>query len=184
MKLHTTFFGPISWYSDLIREGGTACIDSCDRYQKQTSRSRCRIATANGVQTLSVPVTLPPHNPDGSLNRNIRDVRISDHGDWRRVHWNALLSAYGESPFFDYYADDLRPFFEKRWDFLYDYNMEITEKVLELIGITDAVVAKLPKNKPEMQPYYQVFKARHGFIPDLSILDLLFNEGNEAVLFL
>lgn len=65
----------------------------------------------------------------------VRDIRISDHANWRHVHWHALLSAYSESPFFDYYADDLRPFFERKWEFLYDYNMEICLKVCELLDL-------------------------------------------------
>ena len=140
----------------------------------------------------------------------MRDTMISDHGNWRHLHWNALASAYGESPFFEYYEDDLHPFFEKKWKYLLDFNMEITCKMCELLDISpniqlsegyahveeltetatrdyrDTIRPKhpLPDDDFMPQPYYQVFRHKHGFLPNLSILDLLFNEGNEAVLIL
>ena len=140
----------------------------------------------------------------------MKDVRISDHGNWRHLHWNALASAYGESPFFEFYADDIRPFFERRWTFLYDFNMEICAKICDLIGIEpdveptsgyipadsdalagvadfrDVIRPKHPLPDAEFTPrrYYQVYERKHGFIPNLSILDLLFNMGNEALLYL
>jgi hypothetical protein len=161
----------------------------------------------------------------------MRDVCISDHGAWRHLHWNALQSAYGESPFFEFYADDLHPFFERRWTFLLDFNMDITNKLCELLDIhprlsltTNYIPStsgeeeksfgkeeKTPgedeKSPEEMEPfidfreaihpkhplpdadfaprpYYQQHAPRNGFQPNLSILDLLFNEGNEAIFFL
>lgn len=183
MVLSTTFFGPISWYEQLARTTEPVFIEAHENFQKQTVRTRCRIATANGVQTLSVPV-----NGSGS----IRDIRISDHNNWRHLHWQALSSAYGSSPFFEYYADDIAPFFEKKCDSLFDYNLEITRKMCELldlrkdIQLTDSYQGSaLDLNqKVDCKPYYQVFQARHGFLPDLSILDLLFNMGPESILYL
>ena len=198
--LSAAYFGPVQWYQKLN------CYDRCliechDHYIKQTYRNRCTIATTQGVQTLSVPI----ERYDG-LKCAMRDIRVSDHGNWRHLHWNALMSAYGESPFFEYYADDIRPFFEKRWEFLFDFNMEITFKMCELIDIrptistTDTYVADtagmhdfrdairpkhpLPDEQFVPTPYYQVYRQKHGFLPNLSVLDLLFNEGNEAVFYL
>lgn len=140
----------------------------------------------------------------------MREVRISDHGDWRRIHWSALCAAYGESPFFEYYADDLHPFFERPWHYLLDFNTAITHTLCALIGfkpdihettqylstplddrlgLTDYREAIRPKHAlpdPDFspRPYYQVYAQRFGFQPNLSILDLLFNMGNEAVLYL
>ena len=140
----------------------------------------------------------------------MREVRISDHGDWRRIHWSALCAAYGESPFFEYYADDLHPFFERPWHYLLDFNTAITHTLCTLIGfkpdihkttqylsaplddrldLTDYREAIRPKHAlpdPDFspRPYYQVYAQRFGFQPNLSILDLLFNMGNEAVLYL
>ena len=121
--LQTTYFGPIQWYQKLYRYDH-CLIEQYDSYQKQTYRNRCLIATANGVQALTVPV----ENEKGEMKNEkclLRDIRISDHNQWRRVHWNALQSAYSESPFFDYYADDLHPFFERKYNFLIDFNEEI-----------------------------------------------------------
>ena len=126
--LQTTYFGPIQWYQKLYRYDH-CLIEQYDSYQKQTYRNRCVIATANGPQALTVPV-------EGTNEKClVKDLRISDHNNWRRIHWNALLSAYSESPFFDYYADDIHPFFEKRYDFLIDFNEAIRQKVCELLDI-------------------------------------------------
>ena len=174
------------------------------------------IPTTNGPLALTIPTN---HNTSLAM----KDIRISDHANWRHVHWNALLSAYGESPFFEYYQDDIRPFYEKKYEFLFDFNMEITEKMIELldirpkISITDeyflseerkvkreefnsftnhkvesikdfreAIRPKkpLPDAEFESKRYYQVYEQKFGFQPNMSILDLLFNEGNEAIFYL
>ena len=136
----------------------------------------------------------------------IKDIRISDHGNWRHLHWMALQSAYGESPFFEYYQDDIRPFFGQRWDYLVDFNEAITQKMCELIDIqpqvarttefipepidlTDYRSAINPKHPaPDAdfspKPYYQVYAQKHGFLPNLSVLDLLFNMGPESIFYL
>ena len=213
--LATTYFGPVQWYQKLNRYEEVH-IEHNDSYQKQTYRNRCIIATTQGLQALTVPVEAPSllgRDGEGlALSKTpIKDVRISNHGKWRTEHWNALQSAYGESPFFEFYEDDIRPFFENRWEFLLDFNMAITEKMCELLDIhphieltssylnslptgegwggADFRTAIHPKHPQEdsdfcPKPYYQVYKERFGFQPNLSILDLLFNMGNEAVLYL
>ena len=202
--LQTTYFGPIQWYQKLYRYD-RCVIEQHDSYQKQTYRNRCVIATANGLQALTVPVELRGKTEEGRDERiEVRDVRISDHNQWRRVHWNALQSAYSESPFFEYYADDIRPFFEKKYEFLIDFNEAIRQKICELIDIhpqvvyssefvssefndfRDVIHAKHPKEDPDFQlrSYWQVFQHRYGFQPNLSILDLLFCMGPESVFYL
>ena len=196
--LSTTYFGPVQWYQKLHR-ADEAWIERHETFQKQTFRNRCMIATTQGVQALTVPV----ERPSASLS-TIKDVRVSDHGDWRRLHWNALRSAYGESPFFEYYEDDLRPFFERRWAFLFDFNEEIRQKICELIDIQpqvrytndyikeanndfrEAIQPKHPAPDTDFLPrsYYQVYRQKHGFLPNLSILDLLLNMGPESVFWL
>ena len=144
----------------------------------------------------------------------INNVRISDHGNWRHLHWNAPKSAYGDSPFFMYYEDDLRPFFERRWDYLFDFNEAIREKICELLDIhpnvhytnaylpshvgegtgaglvmsdfRNTINPKHPAPDPDFEPrrYYQVYEAKHGFQPNLSIVDLLFNMGPESIFYL
>ena len=199
--LSSTYFGPVQWYQKLNRYD--AClIEQHDHFVKQTYRNRCVIAATNGLQTLSIPV----EKFEGA-KCEMKDVRISDHANWRHQHWYALQSAYGESPFFEYYEDDIRPFFERKWGFLYDFNWEITLKMCELIDImpcmrrTDSyelepsegvidfretIHPKHPGRDDEFKPctYYQVYQHKYGFQPNLSILDLLFNQGNESVLFL
>lgn len=202
--LQTTYFGPIQWYQKLYRYDQTL-IEQYDSYQKQTYRNRCVIATANGLQTLTVPVEHDTLNIKNEILK-VKDLRISDHNQWRRIHWNALQSAYSESPFFDYYADDIRLFFEKRYEFLIDFNEAIRQTVCDLLDIhpnvsytsdfslqpsaiddyREVINAKHPQADADFQPrrYWQVFEDRHGFQANLSILDLLFNMGNEAVFYL
>jgi len=204
--LQTTYFGPIQWYQKLYRYDQTL-IEQYDSYQKQTYRNRCVIATANGLQALTVPIEHQANNQELIANSSkVKDLRISDHNQWRRVHWNALQSAYSESPFFDYYADDIRPFFEKKYEFLVDFNENIRQTVCDLLDIhpqvsyttdfsrqpsdiddyREVINAKHPQVDDDFQPrrYWQVFEGKHGFQANLSILDLLFNMGNEAVFYL
>ncbi len=217
--LSSTYFGPVQWYQKLNRYE-ECLIERHESFVKQTYRNRMVIPTTNGPLALTIPT-----NHDTSMA--MKDIRISDHANWRHVHWNALLSAYGESPFFEYYQDDIRPFYEKKYEFLLDFNMETMEKMIELLDIrpkismTDRYVLseerrvkseefnsleeklniqhstfnteysdfretirpKHPLPDPEFIPrrYYQVYERKHGFQPNMSILDLLFNEGNEAI---
>ena len=198
--LQTTYFGPVQWYQKLHRYDHVL-IEQYDSYQNQTYPNRCIIATANGRQSLTVPME---HN-----SQFVKDLRISDHNQWRRIHWNALQSAYSESPFFEYYADDIRPFFEQKYDFLIDFNEAIRQKMCEHIDIhphVEYTQAFLPPQHPspqtldlrsvisakhpqpdadfESKPYWQVFQQKHGFQPNLSILDLLFNQGPESIFYL
>ena len=195
--LQTTYFGPIQWYQKLC-SFDRCLVEQHDSYQKQTYRNRCIIATANGQQALTVPVE---HTDEKTL---VKDLRISDHNQWRRIHWNALQSAYSESPFFDYYADDIRPFFEKKYTFLVEFNEEIRQTICQLIDIhpeveyskeyvqeypndyRSVINAKHPQPDPDFQSkeYWQVFSRKHGFQPNLSILDLLFCMGPESIFYL
>ena len=268
--LSTTYFGPVQWYQKLNRH--RCIIEQHDNFVKQTYRNRCVIASANGPQTLTVPI----ERYDG-MKCAMHDIRISDHGNWRHLHWQALVSAYGETPFFEYYADDIRPFFEEhRWKYLLDFNLDITHTLCSLLDVRpdltlsdhyidadeticggggldgavegvngaaesfgeavkgvngaaesfggvngldraaesfggavkglngaaeglgsssacslfvdyrDAIRPKhpLPDAEFEARPYYQVRAQRHGFLPNLSVLDLLFNEGPEGIFYL
>ena len=192
--LSTTYFGPVQWYQKLHRYDQVV-IDGEERFQNQTYRNRGLIATTQGVQALTVPEV---HDSKSSIS----DVLISDHGNWRHLHWQALQSAYGDSAFFEYYEDDLRPFFkENNWERLVDYNDAICRKVCELLDIQPSIVhqssqdcsdfrlvinPKHPLEDSEFMPrkYYQVYQQKHGFLSNLSILDLLFNMGPESIFFL
>ncbi len=200
----TAYFAPVQYYWHW-RRSEQPMVEACEHFVKQTWRNRCMIGTANGPMTLSLPV-------EGNLGKSsIRDMRLSDHGNWQHLHWYSIESAYNSSPFFEYYADDLKPFFGKKYPFLFDFNEEIREKMCELLEIQETskiTTAYLPETeisdglvdfrniihpkknrdivdplfKPE--PYYQVFDRKFGFQPNLSILDLLFNMGPEAILYL
>lgn len=197
MITSSMYLAPIPFYAAMMQEGEVK-TEQYGHYIKQTFRNRCVIAGSNGTQTLTIPVERPATGGKCLM----RDLRISDHGNWRHLHWNALESSYGKSPFFEYYADDLRPFYEQRWDFLVDYNEALQEKLFELLDIEvktsrtesyeghpteqdlrqwaePSAIKSLP-----FTPYYQVFRDRHGFIPHLTIVDLLFNMGPEGVLIL
>lgn len=200
--LTSAYLAPIQYYTKLMQCTGSAYIEAYDNYTKQTYRNRCMIADANGPLALTIPT-----EKTGEGKCLMRDIRISDHGNWRHQHWNALEAAYRHTPFFQYYEDDFRPFYEKKIDFLYDFNMQLTELVCSLIGLdvtlipteqymhkTDGIAdfrhIITPKvsweEDTDFHPtaYYQVFKEKHGFIPNLSIADLLFNMGPESILIL
>jgi hypothetical protein len=193
--LSTAYLAPIQYYGRLL--GGTVCMEACEHFVKQSFRNRCVIVGANGLLTLTIPVEKPR-----SLKIPIRDVRISEHGRWRHQHWQALVSAYRKSPFFDYYEEDFAPFYHQTsLHYLFDFNEELRRTVCGLLGMTptirftnvylpsppndyrDAIHPKREVADPLFTPtpYYQIFSARHGFLPKLSIADLLFNEGPEAL---
>lgn len=200
--LSSAYLAPVEYYAKLFAYD-KVYVERFDSYMKQTYRNRCVIASAGGPQAL----TIPTEKSEGAKCL-MKDIRISDHGNWRHVHWNAFVAAYKHSPFFDYYADEFHRFYEKRYDFLYDFNMELCHWMCEQIDLqpvmipTDDYVA-VPEGMDDYRerihpkkvyteadpdfslvPYYQVFDAKQGFQPNLSIADLLFNMGPESLLVL
>ncbi len=197
--LSSAYLAPIEYYR-LLCSGEEIVIEAYDHYVKQSYRNRCRIATANGVQTLSIPIEKP-----ASPKSYTKDIRIAEHGNWQHLHWHAIVSAYNSTPFFEFLEDDFRPFYEKQYDFLIDFNEELRQLICGILDIqvriscstcykTDFAAGEIdlrdaihPKKEPlsqDFKPYYQVFDTRYGFQPNLSIIDLLFNMGTEALLYL
>lgn len=201
--LSSAYLAPISYYSKFLLYD-RIIVELHDHYIKQTYRNRCNIAGPGGILPLSIPTIKPE-----SLKCAMKDIRISDHGNWRHLHWNAIESAYNSTPFFEYYKDDFHPFYEKKYDFLCDFNEELCHLICELIDIAPNISRSHeyrtsfgpqeadyreiihPKKDfheadPEFipHPYYQVFSGKHGFLPNLSIIDLLFNMGPESILVL
>lgn len=197
--LSSFYLAPISYYAALFH-ANKAIIEVHDHYRKQSYRNRCVIAGANGPLSLTIPIEKPKGDKCG-----MRDIRIAEHGNWRHLHWNAIVSAYNSTPFFQFLEEDFQPFYEKKFLFLHDLNEELRQLICHLVGIetpcnyTSEYLKEAPSNtidlresidpkKPplmdEWKGYYQVFAGKQGFVPDLSIIDLLFNLGNEARLYL
>lgn len=196
--LSTAYLAPIQYYTKLFA-ADQVWLEACDNYIKQTYRNRCTIAAANGPLTLSIPIVKPDTHKCLT-----RDIQISNHGNWRHLHWNAISSAYNSSPYFEYYVDEFAPFYESKHTFLADFNEELRALICSLLDITPTISKTTAYAEPtendyrsiihpkqvdidpqfDPQPYYQVFKKKFGFIPNLSIIDLLFNKGPESVLIL
>ena len=208
LPLSTAYAPPVSYFVKLYEyaTSGRIALEGCEHYIKQSYRNRCCILGPNGVQSLTIPVELSQ-----GTKTPIREVRISEHGAWRHLHAQALRTAYGASPFLEYYADELLPFYERRYTYLWDFNAELLQTLLSLLqldvawcatedfipphsadappGLCDLRYSLSPKSVeaiPEVQlrPYYQLHLARRGFVEDLSIFDLLFEMGPESLLVL
>jgi len=197
--LSTAYLAPVDYYFQMNNHP-QVMIEAYCHYVKQTYRNRCVIASANGRQTLSIPTVKPD-----SLKCLTKDIRIAEHGNWRHLHWNAIVSAYNSTPFFEFYEDDFRPFYEKPAGFLFDFNEKLRELICSLLDISPIVSCSTkyvvfpppdvldlrevihPKKESftqNLRPYYQVFEAKQDFQANLSIIDLLFNLGPEAALWL
>lgn len=179
-------------------------IEQQEHYQKGSYRNRAHIAAANGVLRLSVPLIKGKHQ-----QQNIREVGIAYHEAWPQQHWQSIRSAYGNAPFFEHYAAYLQPHFTQKYDFLFDLNLELLKTLLQLIGLpatfslSEEYVSDVPPGvkdyrrliSPKVNPeqadpsfknvkYVQVFEEKHGFLPNLSILDALFCKGPETIILL
>lgn len=194
--LHPTYFPSISHYVAML-QADEITFEVEDNFQKQTNRNRMYIYSPNGFQLLNIPVkhAIEKH-------QKFKDTRIENDFDWQKNHFKSLEAAYRTSPFFEFFEDDFRPIFEKKHEFMMDLNFQIFEIVNDCLGI-DLPFNKTKEYFHEIQDktdfrylvngkkdtfineeYTQVFEEKHGFIPNLSILDLLFNEGRHAIEYL
>ena len=174
-------------------------IERFENYQKQSYRNRCVIYAANGPLTLVIPVV--KNHGEKTL---VKDVLVDYDLRWQHQHWKSIHSAYKNSPFFDFYEDDFYPFYIRKEKYLFDFNISLIDKIMQLLGMTSSVYTtshygknsdfddyrnsihpKQRLNKPDRfftpSEYHQVFADKHGFIANLSTIDLLFNAGPDAV---
>lgn len=195
--LNPCYFGSISYWLAAVN-AEEVVFEIWDNYQKQTQRNRCNILGANGKLTLTIPVNYTQKN-----RQLYRDVRISGDTNWQDLHLKSFDSAYKMSPFYEYYIDDIRLLYTQSWDFLLDFNMACFETMVKLLELSlrhrntesynaeqskvidfRGLSAKKAHSPFSLKPYTQVFSEKHGFTSDLSILDLLFNEGPNTENFL
>lgn len=198
MLVQPTFFPPIIQYV-LMASGDGIVFEKHDNFQKQTYRNRCYIYGANGKQLLTVPVM----HTKNSQRQRTRDVRIDNSFSWKKNMVKSLESSYRSSPYFEFYEDDVIEIFKKDHRFLLDLNFHAHELVSECLGLdlpvrfTESYIEEWPegedfrylakaKGEPAyaLKKYTQVFENKHGFLANLSILDLLFNEGTSALQYL
>lgn len=189
--LPSLYMPPVSFFALIKRNKGTTWVEAQEHFPKQTYRNRCVIYSPNGPLKLSIPI-----RKGASEHTKMRDVRISYDVNWQRLHWMSIQTAYRSSPYFEFYEDEFASVFFNKERFLFDYNQKALHFFLDAlklrtkICLTDAYekypenvldfrMRLHPKKPPLVQgpPYYQVFEDKHGFIPDLSIIDLLFSQG-------
>lgn len=196
--LHPTYLGHIMQYAYYV-QAEQVYFEFYDNFQKQSYRSRVKIATATGVLQLYIPI-IHSKQPEG--RQRTQDVRIENKFHWQRDHWRSLKVAYQTSPFFEYYEDSFYPLYHKEFDKLLDFNLACHEVILECLQLEKGYIPTtsyqkepvyrdcrfLAKAKKEpsypLNHYHQLFANKHGFLSNLSIVDLLFNEGTNALTYL
>ncbi len=195
--LHPAYFPSIVQMA-AVAQSEKVYFEVWDNYQKQTYRNRTHIAHANGKLVLSVPIK----HSGGGKRQTTREVLVENNFPWQDQHWKSLQTAYRTSPYFEFYEDELLPFFRNPVESLLEHNLEIFSFLYELIGLEtpyefNSEYKKEPVQKDlrslvnakaeithQLTPYAQVLEANHGFLPNLSVLDLLFNEGPNALEYL
>lgn len=198
IELH--YLPSIQYFTKLLRYS-VIVLEQEENFQKGTYRNRCILASANGPLLLSIPL-----DKGKNQQQNIRQVSISYQAPWQKQHWKSIQSAYGRSPFFEYYADEFQPFYQQHYSTLFEWNLQLLEKLIELlqlpvqleyssafsllpppdcVDLRNNIQAKSSRQKEDphffARPYPQAFLEKSGFLPNLSILDLLFCAGPQAI---
>ena len=211
MVLSLAYFPPLSWFAAAARDftlsadrviPSVVTIEAGENYQKQSYRNRCLISTANGVEALSVPVV----HEGGTFKLPIRSIRVDYSVPWVQRSQRAISSAYDSSAFFEYYRDELFAILDSRPETLWELDMAIIDFFVRKTGIAvqlrpsevyerhpeedlrDVIHPKRPNGILAQlgleKPYFQVFSGKYGFRSDLSVMDLLFNEGPDSIMYL
>lgn len=192
------YLSPIEYFSRLSEHKGKVIIDNAEHFQKQSYRNRASIHSPNGRLDLIVPLIR-----GSKSHTKVKDVKISYDFHWQRLHWMSLQTSYRSSAYFEYYEDEIAVFYEKKWDFLFDYNEELMRLMLKFLKLTIkySYTDDFEKTYPDLsdyrdsihpkrssaikfKPYFQVFEERNGFLPNLSIVDLIFNQGPQSIKYL
>jgi hypothetical protein len=191
--IHPSYFPSISHFVAMA-QSDLVTFEMDDNFQKQTNRNRMYIYSPNGIQLLNIPIK---HSK--TAHQKTKDVQLETAFDWQKQHFKSLEAAYRTSPFFEYFEDDIRPIFEKKHEYLMDLNFETMSVVSKCLGLEfdynetteyfHEVTNKIDfrnlingkKDVSEFASYTQVFGEKHGYLNNLSILDLLFNEGRYAL---
>nr|WP_298927949.1 WbqC family protein [uncultured Allomuricauda sp.] len=198
LLVHPTYFPSIITFSVIAQND--IVWEACDNFQKQTYRNRCYICTDQGKHMLNIPIK---HTKGKEDHQKYSEIEMDNSFNWQKQHWRTLETAYRTSPFFEFYEDDLKPLFEEAKGSLFDFNLKTIKTIGDCLGIEnptkktssyEVIPSKnvdtrfLAESKRELSiglaEYSQVFEERHGFISNLSILDLLFNEGTNALTYL
>ncbi|MCQ2271174.1 MAG: WbqC family protein [Bacteroidales bacterium] len=196
LLLNTAYLPPIEYFA-LIAKYSDFCLEACENYQKQSYRNRCYFFGSGGKEMLQIPVI----HENGTFRHPITDIRIDYSTPWVIRTQRALDSAYKSAAYFDYYRDGMFSLLESGEDRLWAFNLKLTQYCLERLGLDAAIhfsddFADVPSEDDFRErihpkkastsglelgkPYFQVFSQKHGFIPNLSVIDLLFNEGPSA----
>ncbi len=190
--IHPTYFPSISTYIAMAK-ADSITLEMEDNFQKQTNRNRMYIYSANGLQLLNIPVKHLKNSHQMS-----KDIQLETEFDWQKQHFKSLEAAYRSSPFFEFFEDILMPVFEKDYKFLMDLNLDTMAIISKCIGLKTSFskteefqketglvdfrnLAAGKKDQTQITPYTQVFGEKYGFLNNLSILDLLFNEGRYSL---
>ncbi|MEF9923486.1 MAG: WbqC family protein [Muribaculaceae bacterium] len=187
--MSSAYAGSVRYYAAMLKAQNVDINATETHLDKEWGYHHCNIAGANGVQTLTIPIVKPIK---GSLTP-LNEIRISTHGDWERIHWGALFSAYGKSPFFEYIESDLHKLYMNHSNWIIDFNESLHNLIIDFLDFpikTERVdVSHIIEKGSDIAPikdveYYQLWKSRHGFLSNLSILDLLMNTGRESIFIL
>ena len=191
------YLGSIEYYSKLV-EHGQIIFEQFENFPKQTYRNRCVIAGPNGKQNLLLPVL------KGRTKQLVKDVRVSNTENWQKIHWKSLEAAYRSSPYFEYYENEFYPYYHTEFNSLQEFNLKLHETIIHLLQKNSSyslsvryepvygvdyrsffsTKSQINNENLEEKKYIQVFSDRMDFLPNLSILDLLFNEGPNALAYL
>jgi len=192
------YLPPVEYFIQLNRHKANILIEREEHLIKQTYRNRAHIYSPDGMLALTVPLV-----KGSKVHTKMKDVKISYDFNWQRLHWMSLQNCYRRSAYFEFYEDDFARFYDRNFEYLFDYNEELLRLIIKLLKLKvdykltteyhevypemlDLRRAITPKKESDIdqKPYFQLFEERHGFLKNLSIVDLLFNHGPQAINYL